>query len=160
MFLVILFCCCFDLFFFFFQAEDGIRDADVTGVQTCALPIFADRLLFDDTKTLKQIALGRSEEEEDQADSKAVEILKNSPYKDKLPRVGLFLRMLSERAAELPHLIRPLLGDALANPNQHLRLASLTGIAPELQLRDTAQVAALPLGSRIHLDPWSNELRL
>src|SRR6266498_858468 len=29
--------CCF----FFFQAEDGIRDADVTGVQTCALPISA-----------------------------------------------------------------------------------------------------------------------
>src|SRR2546422_2140245 len=30
-------------FFFFFQAEDGIRDVAVTGVQTCALPIF-DRL--------------------------------------------------------------------------------------------------------------------
>src|SRR5205085_3866294 len=29
---------CF-LFFFFFQAEDGIRDLTVTGVQTCALPI-------------------------------------------------------------------------------------------------------------------------
>src|SRR6266699_2596231 len=29
-------------FFFFFQAEDGIRDADVTGVQTCALPISWD----------------------------------------------------------------------------------------------------------------------
>src|SRR5216684_4296375 len=28
-------------FFFFFQAEDGIRDVAVTGVQTCALPIFA-----------------------------------------------------------------------------------------------------------------------
>src|SRR5207248_8926168 len=27
------------LFFFFFQAEDGIRDRTVTGVQTCALPI-------------------------------------------------------------------------------------------------------------------------
>src|SRR5437667_9049841 len=27
------------IFFFFFQAEDGIRDRDVTGVQTCALPI-------------------------------------------------------------------------------------------------------------------------
>src|SRR6266498_802891 len=26
-------------YYFFFQAEDGIRDADVTGVQTCALPI-------------------------------------------------------------------------------------------------------------------------
>src|SRR6266704_4170663 len=29
------------VFFFFFQAEDGIRDRNVTGVQTCALPIFA-----------------------------------------------------------------------------------------------------------------------
>src|SRR2546422_8305670 len=29
------------LFFFFFQAEDGIRDVAVTGVQTCALPIWA-----------------------------------------------------------------------------------------------------------------------
>src|SRR3989442_14908092 len=27
--------------FFFVQAEDGIRDADVTGVQTCALPIYS-----------------------------------------------------------------------------------------------------------------------
>src|SRR5256886_4009941 len=31
---------CYNLFFFFFQAEDGIRDLTVTGVQTCALPIF------------------------------------------------------------------------------------------------------------------------
>src|SRR2546429_3376313 len=33
--------CGWSLFFFFFQAEDGIRDVAVTGVQTCALPIFA-----------------------------------------------------------------------------------------------------------------------
>src|SRR5256885_3749514 len=30
---------------FFFQAEDGIRDYKVTGVQTCALPIFADTII-------------------------------------------------------------------------------------------------------------------
>src|SRR5688500_19977048 len=30
------------MMFFFFQAEDGIRDYKVTGVQTCALPIFAE----------------------------------------------------------------------------------------------------------------------
>src|SRR5207253_8589667 len=35
--IVSLFCY---FFFFFFQAEDGIRDGHVTGVQTCALPIF------------------------------------------------------------------------------------------------------------------------
>src|SRR2546430_11538918 len=33
------------LVYFFFQAEDGIRDLTVTGVQTCALPIFADAVL-------------------------------------------------------------------------------------------------------------------
>src|SRR5687768_18312444 len=35
-------CCagCVVCLFFFFQAEDGIRDVAVTGVQTCALPIF------------------------------------------------------------------------------------------------------------------------
>src|SRR5688572_31115861 len=32
------------LFFFFFQAEDGIRDLTVTGVQTCALPILGKNL--------------------------------------------------------------------------------------------------------------------
>src|SRR2546430_16945364 len=32
------------MIFFFFQAEDGIRDLTVTGVQTCALPICADEI--------------------------------------------------------------------------------------------------------------------
>ena len=34
------------MFFFFFQAEDGIRDYDVTGVQTCALPIYTATVKF------------------------------------------------------------------------------------------------------------------
>src|SRR5689334_24188780 len=33
---------CIIFFFFFFQAEDGIRDGTVTGVQTCALPIWGE----------------------------------------------------------------------------------------------------------------------
>src|SRR5690554_2232052 len=37
------------LSFFFFQAEDGIRDADVTGVQTCALPISGPTMAIIDT---------------------------------------------------------------------------------------------------------------
>src|SRR2546422_9676099 len=36
--------------FFFFQAEDGIRDVAVTGVQTCALPISNPRRLSDSTR--------------------------------------------------------------------------------------------------------------
>src|SRR2546426_12712844 len=36
-------------FFFFFQAEDGIRDYKVTGVQTCALPISFPHFCVEDT---------------------------------------------------------------------------------------------------------------
>src|SRR5256886_6031554 len=39
--------------FFFFQAEDGIRDLTVTGVQTCALPIFREVVL--DVAELKDV---------------------------------------------------------------------------------------------------------
>src|SRR5690625_6415139 len=35
---------CVVVFVFFFQAEDGIRDGHVTGVQTCALPIYCQKL--------------------------------------------------------------------------------------------------------------------
>src|SRR5260370_35435051 len=39
-------------FFFFFQAEDGIRDSSVTGVQTCALPILRPDLRHDASNLL------------------------------------------------------------------------------------------------------------
>src|SRR5439155_8940201 len=51
--------------FFFFQAEDGIRDGHVTGVQTCALPIFGDvqGFLLDVTERAQALeGLQRSEE--------------------------------------------------------------------------------------------------
>src|SRR6266498_5620567 len=49
--------CSFSLFFFF-QAEDGIRDADVTGVQTCALPIYGESAALEHGM---QMAVGRTE---------------------------------------------------------------------------------------------------
>src|SRR5260370_2290155 len=47
-------------FFFFFQAEDGIRDSSVTGVQTCALPIcnFAMLALVVTMGALTMLAIG------------------------------------------------------------------------------------------------------
>src|SRR2546430_2873892 len=53
-------------FFFFFQAEDGIRDLTVTGVQTCALPICSNSVAFIETatNTVKHITyVGRSPHE-------------------------------------------------------------------------------------------------
>src|SRR5437764_4510589 len=56
-----LFCCVSSsvVFFFFFQAEDGIRDTSVTGVQTCALPIwFGARYLGGGTNLVDLMKLG------------------------------------------------------------------------------------------------------
>src|SRR5690606_40126675 len=44
--------------FFFFQAEDGIRDFHVTGVQTCALPIYCVHLHDADIKRLAETGAG------------------------------------------------------------------------------------------------------
>src|SRR5207244_9226954 len=44
------------LWYFFFQAEDGIRDDLVTGVQTCALPIFSGQTFESTTATSTAIA--------------------------------------------------------------------------------------------------------
>ena len=38
---------------FFFQAEDGIRDRLVTGVQTCALPIYGSKTVFYEVPSVK-----------------------------------------------------------------------------------------------------------
>src|SRR6266540_5791165 len=48
------------VFFFFFQAEDGIRDRDVTGVQTCALPIYWVRAAERALSSLEATAVGFS----------------------------------------------------------------------------------------------------
>src|SRR6185437_4034478 len=59
---------CSYVFFFFFQAEDGIRDKLVTGVQTCALPILTGRLgeltrpvllLWGDADPISPVSVGR-----------------------------------------------------------------------------------------------------
>src|SRR2546429_3312278 len=43
------------VFFFFFQAEDGIRDVAVTGVQTCALPIYPATAPSNNTRRARAI---------------------------------------------------------------------------------------------------------
>ena len=121
---------------------------------------FADRLLFDDPSTLRKVSIARTQREEDAADQKAIQMLKSSPYADQVPKVGLFLRMLSARSDDVPHLIRPLLGNRMSNTKKDLRLSGLMDTAPELQIRNKNQISALPLGSRVIVDPWSDQLRM
>jgi hypothetical protein len=117
---------------------------------------FNDRMFFADEDTFSNLSFRRSSADEEAADQKALELLTNSPYKDKLGNAGLFLRALQARAPELRNLIRARLGDGLVS-GKTLRMSSLLNSAPQLDERKKDQIAALPLGGRIKVDAWSNE---
>jgi hypothetical protein len=117
---------------------------------------FNDRMFFADEDTFSALSFKRSSADEDAADQKAIELLTNSPYRDKLGNAGLFLKALQSRAPELKNLIRARLGDGLVS-GKTLRMSALLNSAPQLDQRKKDQIAALPLGGRIKVDPWSNE---
>jgi len=120
---------------------------------------FTDRFFFPDQNTFQRMDFERNPGDELAADTKALELLGNSPYKDKLSNAGLFLKALQARAPELTSLIRPHLGNSLGN-GKNTRMSALAGAAPQLHMDKVEQIAALPLGGRIKVDPWSNQLRM
>src|SRR5579863_7411301 len=120
---------------------------------------FNDRMFFPDQASFQNLAFKRSEAEEAAADAKALEMLKNSPYKDKLASAGLFLKALQEKAPELPNLLHSRLGNSLAD-SKNIRMSALVTAAPALDEKRTDQIAALPLGGRIKVDPWSDQVEM
>ena len=121
---------------------------------------FNDRLLFDDPDAFRKIQLKRDEKEEIEADKKAAELLKNSPYKDKLGNAGLFLKAVDDRAGQLPNLLLPHIGNTMVKGSQVQRMVDLKQAAPKLEQQKIDQIAALPLGGRVRIDPWDNNIEL
>jgi hypothetical protein len=120
---------------------------------------FNDRMFFPDEESFQRLDFKRRTADEEAADTKALELLKNSPYKDKLGTAGLFLKELQERAPDLPNLIRPHLGNSFAE-GKGIRMSALLASAPQLDPKRTDQIAALPLGGRIKLDPWTDQVEM
>jgi hypothetical protein len=121
---------------------------------------FADRLMVTDGELLDTLQFHRSAREETAADQRVIEMLRRSPYKDRLAASGLFLRMLEQTATQLTRLIQPHIGDRIADRGQIQRLTGLTEQAPALEPQALDQIAALPLGARVVVDPWSGRVEL
>src|SRR5271166_1764585 len=131
----------------------------VLGHPTDTKLAFNDRMFFPDEDSFQRLDFKRRPADEEAADTKALELLKNSPYKEKMGTAGLFLKALQQRAPELPNLIRPHLGNSMA-AGQSIRMSTLLASAPPLDQHRIDQIAALPLGGRIKLDPWSDQVEL
>jgi len=121
---------------------------------------FNDRMLFEDNEAVESLFMKRDEKEERQADQKAIEFLRKSPYQAKLAGAGLFLRALADHSKSLPNLLRGNFGNQLANRGDLRRMPELTQSAPKLEKGKVDQIAALPLGGRIRVNPWDNSIEL
>jgi peptidase M48-like protein len=122
---------------------------------------FNDRMLFSDESTYQNFGFRHNAEEETAADAKAIELLKNSPYAQKLGSGGLYLKQLSARAPVLSALLTSHLGNSFTDgKGQVTRLSALMSSAPNLDDTKLDQIAALPLGGRIKLDPWGDHVEM
>jgi hypothetical protein len=121
---------------------------------------FNDRMLFSDDSTYQNLGFKHIPEEEQAADKKAVELLKNSPYAQKLDNVGLFLKALQQRAPQLGALLTTHLGNPLTEGNTVTRLTALATLGPALDNNKLDQIAALPLGGRVKINPWDDKAEM
>jgi Peptidase family M48 len=122
---------------------------------------FNDRMLFSDESTYQNLGFRHIPEEETAADKKAVELLKSSPYAQKLDTAGLFLRQLSERGPALSALLTPHLGNSFTDGKGNVeRMSALMTSAPALDPNKLDQIPALPLGGRVKVNPWDDHVEL
>ncbi len=121
---------------------------------------FNDRMLFSDEATYSNLGFKHIPEEEAAADKKAMEMLKSSPYGQKLESAGLFIKVLQVRAPQLGALLQAHLGNNMSENGTVTRMAQLANSAPALDWNKLDQIAALPLGGRVKLNPWDDRVEI
>ncbi|HET6199969.1 MAG: hypothetical protein ACHQJX_01210 [Candidatus Acidiferrales bacterium] len=111
---------------------------------------FNDTTMVSTADTIKRMSFRSRETDEEAAANKAMELLKNSPYKNQLGTAGLFFKQLAAEQKQLPSLISANVG------NQVFMATQLIQAAPPLQPMKLDQITALPLGSRTLLNSWDD----
>ncbi len=120
---------------------------------------FNNQTMLSDFDLLQRFHLERPAAEMLAASQKTIAIMRASPYRN-TASAGLFLKALSSHETALPRLLQATLGDQVADPEALARLAGIAASAPPLEEDKLEQIAALPLGSRVKVNPWSNQLDL
>jgi hypothetical protein len=116
---------------------------------------FNDETIVPTVEAMRHFSFNESQADLEDANKKAVVFLKNSPYKDKLQSAGLFMKQLEESSKSLTALISPRLGHSVP-----LGISPIQTAAPKIQPTKLDQIAALPLGARVKLDPYSDRVEL
>lgn len=116
-------------------------------------------LPFSDLEIFSHLDFHFEPAQEAEADAKGSELFAKSPYKDQMANAGLFLAILEARSPQLPNLLR----GRFSNDFGSSHLIGMQGVAHSgtgLDQTRLDQVAALPLGSRITVNPWSDQIEM
>jgi hypothetical protein len=116
-------------------------------------------LPFSDLEIFSHFSFRFDPAQEAEADKKGLELFSNSPYSGQLANVTLFLEALKAHSAQLPNLLHARLSNDFGS--SHLIVVQPVANSPKpRQLNRMDQISALPLGSRIVLDPWSDRIQM
>ena len=111
---------------------------------------------FSDLEIFSHFKFRFTAEQEAEADKKGFELFAKSPYQGQRGKVELFAKVLQARSQQLPNLMRATFGNDFLS--SHFMAMQAANASEPLQPKSLDQVAALPLGSRITVDPWSDRI--
>ena len=135
---------------------------------------FFDQLLIDDKDSFRHFGFARTPEEEDAANKKGAELLTNA-LKDpqvakvwQLSNAALFFQALQTRQKEVPNLISAHLGNRVpvlpslrpATPVSPTESAPPATGGADPKAAGGQKLAALPIGARVKMDPWTDKLEM
>jgi Peptidase family M48 len=131
---------------------------------------FFDQLLIDDKDSFRHFGFARTPEEEAAANQKGAELLSTALKNPQVAKVWqmnnatMFFQALQTRQKEIPNLISAHLGNRVPNlPNLGSAPVAApveTAAAGDTKAAGAPKLAALPIGGRVKMDPWSDKLEM
>ncbi len=113
---------------------------------------------FSDLEIFSHFKFRFTPAQEAEADKKGFELFAKSPYQGQQGKVALFAKELQARSQQLPNLMRARFGNDFLS--SHFIAMQAANASEPLQANRLDQIAALPLGSRITVDPWSDRIAM
>lgn len=125
-----------------------------------AVPYSSESSLpFSDQQIFAKLEFHFDPAKEAEADKKGQELFAKSPYNEKVANVAIFLQAVKARSPQLPNLFHGRFSNDFGS--SHLvGMQALASSPKRLKMDQPDQIAALPLGSRIKVDPWSDRIEM
>jgi hypothetical protein len=119
---------------------------------------FPEVLRVSDGEILAKLRFRHTAEEEKAADKLAIELVRNSCYGAAMPEAALAMQALQWQGRHLTHLIAPSFGEHVADAAHVVCNDEIARFAGVYDPKDPDQVAGLPLGSKLLVNPWDGRV--